>query len=153
MAEVYIAKQGAIVEYNGRPTVIKKGRTRVEVGHELLDRFPNLFEPAADGAEFRVTTARAEPELPPVPTTPAATKRGSRSKTKGVQADQTPPTPAADPAVPDGAADGQDAPAGDGSDESTPEGQEPADGAPTPQDEGAQDVTPAADGETKPEGE
>lgn len=133
MADIYIAKQGAIVDYDGRPTTIKKGRTRVEAGHELLTRFPHLFEPAADGAEFRVSTTRAEPATEPK--TPRSRKRGAKAAPPAVDQDAEP-----------GSADG------DGT-EAAPEGQDDGDAASTPQDEAPQDVTPDDAGDTAPEGE
>jgi hypothetical protein len=64
MAEVFVASQTAVVEYDGAPTRIKKGVTRVESGHALLKQHPDLFKPAETSAQFRVRDARAASDEP-----------------------------------------------------------------------------------------
>lgn len=63
MAEVFIARESAIVEYDGAPVRIRKGITRIEDGHPLLEAHANLFTPADEGAQFPVRTAKAEPKV------------------------------------------------------------------------------------------
>lgn len=72
MAEIYVATTTAVVAYDGGQRTIRKGTTRVEEGHELLELYPQLFEPAADGAQFKVRSAKADPVDPPAdpPTDP-----------------------------------------------------------------------------------
>ncbi|WGL50645.1 hypothetical protein P5P86_11785 [Nocardioides sp. BP30] len=61
MAEVFVANKTAIVDYEGAPTRIRKGVTRVEESHALLKDHPDLFSPAEASSQFRVRDARDEP--------------------------------------------------------------------------------------------
>jgi hypothetical protein len=43
--DIYIAKENAMINTDTNPVRISKGVTRVRAGHELLDLYPDLFEP------------------------------------------------------------------------------------------------------------
>ena len=43
--DILVAKESAILEYNGAPVVIRKGVTRVRAGHPMLRGHEHLFEP------------------------------------------------------------------------------------------------------------
>ena len=60
MADVYVATQSAIVDYGGSAIRIKKGVTRVESGHALLKKHPDLFAEAEASSQFRVRDTRGE---------------------------------------------------------------------------------------------
>ncbi|MFJ2297383.1 hypothetical protein [Oerskovia paurometabola] len=78
MANVYVATQNAVTDYDGERVIIRRGQTRVEEGHPLLTLHPTLFEPVEDGVRFRVETARTEPTT--------TRTRGARGATKSTKA-------------------------------------------------------------------
>lgn len=78
--DILIATKTASLVFNGRPIVIKQGRTTVREGHPLLDAAGGMFEPLRvdfdleDAKPARVRTPAApvkEPE-PSGPERPAA---------------------------------------------------------------------------------
>lgn len=45
MSEIYVAKQSAVLMFEGRKTFITGGRTTVREGHPILESHGGLFEP------------------------------------------------------------------------------------------------------------
>jgi len=45
VSDIYVARENAIVQYDNAPLKITKGVHRVRAGHDLLDLYPDLFEP------------------------------------------------------------------------------------------------------------
>lgn len=45
MSDIYVAKQSAVLMFEGRKTFITGGRTTVREGHPILESHGNLFEP------------------------------------------------------------------------------------------------------------
>ncbi len=86
--------------------------TRVEEGHELLARYPHLFEPASENLHFRV--ARQEPVI--------ELKRAQRGRRGKQAARATDVQPVEAPSAPEGATADDSTPEGATADDSTPEG-------------------------------
>lgn len=151
MAQVYVAKQSAVTQYDGRTITIRRRVTRVEEGHELLERLPHLFEPVDASVQYRAENAQQAPSSAEnarqEPTTtrtraPRGGGRGKRATTKGEKPAETPAPPEnVDPTPTGEQAEGAPAPEGT----ATPEGaQAAADDAP--------EGTPASTDDDEPEG-
>ena len=56
---IYTPKDTFVADYEGSPTVFKRGRTFVREGHGILDLYPGMFVELR--AHFDVEQATAEP--------------------------------------------------------------------------------------------
>jgi len=151
MAQVYVAKQSAVTQYDGRTITIRRGVTRVEEGHELLARLPHLFEPVDASVQYRAENAQQAPSgaenarQEPTTTrtrTQGGRGRGKRATTKSEKPAET-PTP---PENVDSTSAGEQA-------EGTPapEGTETPEGAQAAEDDAPEGAPATPDGEA-PEG-
>ena len=144
MAQIFLAKQSAITQLDGRTITIRRGVTSVEEGHELLARLPHLFEPVADRVQYRV-----EPVVETARQEPAAPRGRGRRRGKQGESDDTPETTpeGTGETTPEGTPEGT----GEGTDEAAPEGT----GETTPEDtpEGTGEAAPESTGETTTEGD
>lgn len=86
MANVFVATQNAVTDYDGERVIIRRGQTRVEEGHPLLALHPALFEPVEDRVRFRVETARTEPTT--TRTRGARSGRAASKPDKSTKADE-----------------------------------------------------------------
>lgn len=59
--KVYVAIETFSANVNGTPVLVKRGKTRVHEGHELIVANPQFFEEAGEHVQFQVETASAEP--------------------------------------------------------------------------------------------
>ncbi len=59
--DIYVAKETGAVELDGSPVMIQKGHTRVRQGHQLLKRYPEMFEPIDLFVHYDVEQATAAP--------------------------------------------------------------------------------------------
>ena len=51
--DIYVAKEGAMLQLDGDQIMIHKGQTRVRAGHKLLELYPDFFEPLT--VQYEVT--------------------------------------------------------------------------------------------------
>lgn len=58
-SDIYIATESAMLDYDGVPTPIHAGHTRVRGGHVLLEQYPEFFEPI--DVHYDVEQATAAP--------------------------------------------------------------------------------------------
>jgi hypothetical protein len=57
--QLYVARESFVAELDGFAQSFEAGKTLVREGHEILDRYPHLFEPAK--AHYEVEQATAAP--------------------------------------------------------------------------------------------
>jgi hypothetical protein len=58
---VFVATETFSANVDGTPVLVKRGKTRVHEGHELVVQNPQWFEEAGEHVQFQVETATAEP--------------------------------------------------------------------------------------------
>lgn len=82
MSTVLVAKMNALVEFDGRRVVIKKGITTAREGHEIVTQHPNLWEPQTVQFELKAEPVK---ESTPAPVEVATAAPGER-RTVGTSA-------------------------------------------------------------------
>lgn len=59
--KVFIATETFSAMVDGVPVLVRRGKTRVEEGHELQRSHPQWFEEAGEHVQFRVESTEAVP--------------------------------------------------------------------------------------------
>lgn len=75
--DILVCRESAAFTFGGERVVIHKGKTRVRVGHPILEGREHLFEPLR--VHYDVETARQEPVVP-TPAPPAEQPEGDKPK-------------------------------------------------------------------------
>lgn len=65
MAQMYVAAESGACELDGGIIIVHRDVTRVDEGHALIKKYPELFKPLE--AHYRVETARQEEKVPSAP--------------------------------------------------------------------------------------
>lgn len=81
-AELYVARESAVLEWNGVPTYLTQGVTTARAGHPLVERYPQLWKPMEvtfDVAQEAPADAPADELAPVNPVKPAAASARTRT--------------------------------------------------------------------------